>query len=615
MINKIKFELNRIFSIKINLIVMIIFFVLCLLFIFSNSNIYKNFQQEKDSFIEYERNRVEKFVNFDQYGSYGFRVLFEPAPLSILFNESTVFDNLQSIVDMTEILKIESSLKGQNLFNQKGNFTDFSGLFFLVGSVLMLFLAITSYKSEKHFFKFGNLIIRLVILIFITIGILVLSYLFLKIPGIKLSGNETNKFTGFSLYLISFLGFFFSGGIFIRVLSKNRQITYIFAFVFWFISIIVIPALISQYTIKNAKLLPANEEYNIVKLEEVMNFERKVKKAVEGLKDLDKINEVFKKMTKDFFATGYKKNTKIENNLNSDIERIVKKHERISILYPTSFYNFLSGTLSSKAYFGYLDFVKYILNLRHKFVQFILFKRYESTDKDVESFVKGNENIFKAQSRLPKTFFSGLVLTLLYTVILFAASYFVLSRKLKPRKDIEDPQLKPGDEEGEMYFVLCENEEYKNKIYEFYQGDKNAVCIDNITGRLLDPGIALAKTFKYFCQLKGVDEDRAAENLEILGIEDITKEKKSDEAVKKIYCAVCFAKDVEKIVINDFIDRESRDFERKFLELIEHAQEGEKTVIYLNTQIYYFDSPFTGDIKVNKFKKFKIEKPTSITLR
>jgi len=128
MFNKMKFEVNRILGIRINLIVMIIFFCFCIFFIFSNSNIYKNFQEEKDSFLEYERNRVEKFVTVDQYGGYGFRVLFEPTPLSILFNESTVFDNLYSNVDMTEILKIESSLKGQNLFNQKGNFKDFSGL-------------------------------------------------------------------------------------------------------------------------------------------------------------------------------------------------------------------------------------------------------------------------------------------------------------------------------------------------------------------------------------------------------------------------------------------------------------------------------------------------------
>ncbi|MCI0470971.1 MAG: hypothetical protein L0Y73_04875, partial [Candidatus Aminicenantes bacterium] len=123
------------------------------------------------------------------------------------------------------------------------------------------------------------------------------------------------------------------------------------------------------------------------------------------------------------------------------------------------------------------------------------------------------------------------------------------------------------------------------------------------------------RAFDYFCRFQEVERERALENLEILGIKDITREPKSDESLRKIYCAVCFAGTSDKIVIKNFIDRESRDFERKFLDLIEHAQDGDKTVIYLSTQIYYFDSPFTGDIKVNKFKKFRIEKPSAITIR
>ena len=136
-----------------------------------------------------------------------------------------------------------------------------------------------------------------------------------------------------------------------------------------------------------------------------------------------------------------------------------------------------------------------------------------------------------------------------------------------------------------------------------------------MAGSDFDTGLSPAKTFKYFCRIKGVDTNRAAENLEILGIKDINRVKRSGETLKKIYCALWVAKDAATIIFNDFIDRESRDFERKFLDLIEHALEGEKTIIYLSTQIYYFDSPFTGDIKINKFKKFGIEKPSAITLR
>ncbi len=118
-----------------------------------------------------------------------------------------------------------------------------------------------------------------------------------------------------------------------------------------------------------------------------------------------------KKFAVQFINSSYLVNTGLETKYLRDVERVIAGHERQSVLFPTTFYHFLTGEASGKGYYGYLDFMDYIMKLRNRFVQYYLKKRYESNDTVVESFVKNDENIFRARSRLPKTFWLGLLTT------------------------------------------------------------------------------------------------------------------------------------------------------------------------------------------------------------
>ena len=70
------------------------------------------------------------------------------------------------------------------------------------------------------------------------------------------------------------------------------------------------------------------------------------------------------------------------------------------------------------------------MKLRNRFMQFYLKKRYESNDTVVESFVKNDENIFRARSRLPKTFWLGLLATAFYGTAFLALAYWLLRRQM-----------------------------------------------------------------------------------------------------------------------------------------------------------------------------------------
>lgn len=612
-----KLESSRVVRVKRNSIFFTLLIIAGIFFVYSGIVEYKNFQKEKQLFITHERNKTDLYVSYSHLGDYGFRVLYEPSPLNVFFNNSSVFENLYSNVDMTEIFNVNRSYKGRNVLLKKGFFKDLAGLFYLFGSLFMVYMGMTSYKSEKHFFRFENILLRWGILNLIFIFLLVYFYHFPKLFGLRFSAAEARIFTYFGIYLLLFLGFFYAAGLFIRVLSKNRQAAYVYVFIFWFLSVSILPETMLILLQKKSQVLPANETYNTRKLKEVMNFEREVKKKIVGIKTLGKIDEIYREMVEDFLNTGYKKNSKIEDDVNQHIQEVVREYEKILSIYPTSFYNFLSGEVSSKGYGGYIDLVKYTLALRHRFVKYYLEKRYKSNDKKIIPFIKNDENIFKAVNQLPGTFPVGGGLTLIYTIILVSASYLILLKRRNRMPGIEKPCYK--FRKGHTYFVLCKNDRYKNALFKYYQDDTNSACIDNITSEDIDVGVGLMQMLTYFCKMTGVEKKKALEYLRLLGIEDLKdrqsyKKKISSDVIQKIYCAVSVAGDQEIIVVKDFLKGKSRELERLFLNLAAKLNAAGKIIVYLSTDIFLTSLPFEGNIKINGYKSFKID-PRAVSLR
>jgi hypothetical protein len=302
---------------------------------------------------------------------------------------------------MTEIIKINSSYKGRNLFLKKGIFKDLSGLFYIFGSLLMTFMGVTAYKHEKHFFRFGSVLLRMAVLDAVFIVLLILLKFFPAIFGLDISHRQ--EFFLFCLYLIFFLNFFYAAGCIIRCLARKIKLSIIIAFAFWFFSIAIITESVYLFIQKKSDSLPHNEKYNMAKLDEVMTFERHCEKTFveKGVNTLTEKRVLQRGLVKDFLNNGYLRNIKRENEIHSGVERIISVYETISSYYPTTFYFFASGETSGKGYGGYLDFSKYIFDLRDDYVKFYIQKKFYSDDQTIENFVKNNENVFKAEARIP----------------------------------------------------------------------------------------------------------------------------------------------------------------------------------------------------------------------
>jgi hypothetical protein len=392
-------------------------------------------------------------------------------------------------------------------------------------------------------------------------------------------------------------------------------------FIFWFLSVIIIPEAMIIFLQEKSQLLPANGKYNTTKLEEVVNFEREVQKAIVEIETPEKRNEICREMARDFLKTGCVKNSKIEKDINSHIQRVVREYETLLLAYPTGFYNYLSGEVSGQGYNGYLGFVNYTLALRRDFIEYYVKKRYDSNDKSAASFVKNGRNIFYARCFLPQSFPTAVGLILLYTIILFTVSYVVLKWRIGHIPKIK----KPGYEfrKGNTYFVLCKNDRYRDNLFRYYQAVENTIGIDKARVEELDPGVGLAQMVTYFCTLSGADEKKARENLQLLGVGDIKakvprhrwkREKIADEVIYKIYCAVTMAGTHKIVVVNDFLKGKSREMERQFLDLVTRLNQADKIVVYLSSEIFLTSLPFEGSIKIDNYKSFRID-PQAVSLR
>ena len=101
-----------------------------------------------------------------------------------------------------------------------------------------------------------------------------------------------------------------------------------------------------------------------------------------------------------------------------------------------------------------------------------------------------------------------------------------------------------------------------------------------------------------------------------MGVENIKGIKTlSDEIILKIYAAVKAAGDFESIIIDDFLKRESREFERDFMRLLSRLEKAGKRVVYLSCEMYNTADSLNGKIIIDTFKVLSLPPLNKITLR
>jgi hypothetical protein len=437
----LKFEGKRVFFDKKNLLFFVIITALALYFTLSGINEYRRFRNDEANFIHYEREKIGKYVNYSQYGAYGFRLLYAPSPLIVFFGNSSVLQELESNIDVTEIIKVSHSFKGKNLFLYRGYFKDFSGVIFLFGSLFMLYMGMSCFKSLAYV-KFMVPKIGFYRYFFLTAlsRLLVLSLLFLLLiggcwlaailAGVRFSPAEKASFAVFGLMALVYLDFFFLAGMAMTLVFRFRSHVFAWLFILWFAFVFLIPEIGRISLFNRSQSLVSDDAVNLEKLKTVMTFERKMKEQFNRFNGNTKQRmDLVNRAMADYINNSFLFNETVELRLTQEMRKLIHLHQGVSLIFPSTYFSLAAGEISSRGYWGYLDFVDFIMKIRREFLKYYLNKNYLAQNREVLPFIYGEQAIFRGRSRLPGGFWTGLALTAAYCACFLLASLFFL-RKL-----------------------------------------------------------------------------------------------------------------------------------------------------------------------------------------
>lgn len=608
------FETKK-FIIKRNFKILLALFLLLVGLSYDGIRDYKAAIDSTESFQETERKKASTFMNYTLYGTRGIRFLYIPSPFCVIFNDLSVYRGLISSVDSGEGLYLFSDINGKELFADSSGFLDFSGIIYLIGCLIAILYGYDATRNEDYLnllkdisgnkrFILPIVLTRIILLNLALIFLCFLSLLWFLINGINLF--EVN-FLYFILLLVLGISAFIAGGAVIgSIKRKVKKIVYLFVVPIVFL--LLLPGVIHKVFYNEATNIKSIPKFEFDKLKVMMKLEKRSYDQIKIWKSGKVAPDNIKALVKSGQEIEYKELKGFEIYRISMISKRVKAYHLVSSFFPTSFYRSTNRELSSKGFKNFLIFYQFTFDKKLDFIAFYIDRKfYKPFPKTgLEPFIKGDEDLFHADSQLPYFFWLGISFSFLY----IAALLFILFRMHSIQDEIHKRNIKAPAidfKEGDSIFTLCKDDKVKVGFFRYYQGQKESACIDRLPVNFNFNGIRAEVVFKFLCRLAGVDWETAVEYLAILGFNDLSTKEMNNEDILKMYAVLKIAKNsFEYIVINDFFYRMSRKFEADFFKLLTLLVDDGKKIIYLSTEMYYPQVALNGKIKID-FKTFPLD--------
>lgn len=475
---------------RINLMVLFLFFCIIAYLTISGIGNYEDFLKTKTEFVQYEKLKIQNYLNYEQYGAFGLNVLFHPSKLSVIFSDLNVF-LIDSNVDVKAALKISSWYESHVV--QKKPISVSSFLFY-IGLTLSFIAGIISFPKELHrviekqrdFFAF--VFTKLVILDLLWIVVFGFVYSLLSVSGIILSISELLLLCSAAIYLVLLFNLFTLLGIIIGKWKWREEYKFAIGFVIFLILVFALPE------ISKRRSGPSLLEPNMEKVLNLMKFEKRLYKELKGFKGTNReLMLTRKEKAIEYFKSVYQKNTQIEND-RTDYYIKVALVQELNFLLPTGFYWIIDEGLSSKGIKSLIQFIAFLKEIREDFFKFYLSNNFKPQGEGIENFIKTDENIFYSRPLPPVHLGIGFLVLILYTLIL-ALLLWRMTRPVRfsTRQFFDIKKLK----EGEKYFYIDKGED-NAAIVEFLKSQGASVC-KQVKDKILIPGSIPEDTIELLC--------------------------------------------------------------------------------------------------------------------
>ncbi len=480
-----RLESRRFFS-RRNILFFFLFLLLCLYLVQDGLNEYKQTINNKEEFLETEESNIRFFINYSQYGLYGFRLMFVPPVLTAFSYNSGAVPPLTAFVDSGVRLRIYYSLLGKNLYRRKDTgFMDFSGFILLFGSIFALFCGYFSLWDKEYllflcslgrrrrlfFFIAGG---RFLLLLAMYLTVIAAALLLTSMNGISFSPLEYTHLWVFALVSVLMLLFFQLIGMGAGTVRTRATGVVVIATI-WFGSVFFLPSAVSRITARGAGDLPSAYDLERRKLEVLSRFEKDAYRDTKRYQRLEDKKESDRMAAEQYWTGQFQTIRTMEKHMELETRAAQRLYGFLSACFPTTFYLAAGTEIGGRGYRNTLDFYAYVQDLKRKFVRYYIDKKYHSNYAPVESFVRGQENLFQGRSRLPGNFGLGISLCLAYILAALGIAYRRFRRFIFPHPGKEAGQLAGLDLElkgGETYALLTNSVFLNRQLYNVFSGEK-----------------------------------------------------------------------------------------------------------------------------------------------
>lgn len=570
--SKLKYEFRRICALKISLFLGLIF-AISMFTVISGIIEYHRIIKNLELDILGEMEKAKSFTTYDQAGSIGFRLLFRPSPLSVFFPVTGVIKNLESNIDTTEVVRIHSDVKGNEILKSRGNFKDFGSILNIWGSFFMMVMGLLTFKNKKYLFNTDKKFLltvfcRLLLLNGYFVLLLAISLLIAMMGGIVFSHHDLFLYTFFSVITLLFLDFAFLSGVFFSLRHKRSLNGAFTGLTLWAFILFFLPGL--SYFDMTPYNIPSSREIDFKKIKNLLVTEKEIRKIILPLINKNELTEADIRLKQKALADNYMGGVFIENKqmeleLQKGIKRLIEKYEMLGSVFPWTFYSSLQENISGKGYEAYTGFVDHVLEIRDGFCRFIISRRYVFPPLKVEPYVKKGENVFASPGRIHKSGLLGVFFLLIWTLCTGFVSYRLFKRKIHSSQNEKPAGIPEFLKQSRTYFLYCKDRERYFHYLEYFINLDDCGVIENSTDDVFEPGMHPAHRIEHIVETERLDRKEILDYLRQLDIEEMDLNRKAsscdNEFYKKVYLALLLSKHKSFYVIFDFFKGESRSFE------------------------------------------------------
>jgi hypothetical protein len=408
--------------------------------------------------------------------------MLAPSSSSIFFSASNTFVDLYGRINPVTTISIDRNFRSGSIFKEEFHYIHgFSRFLLIFGSLLMFLLGFETFinKEATRFFSnitstgihfFYTIFARVTVIFSLFFIMLLMIIAYFQLKGIQISSDWIeNIMSFFGVSALVFFFFYLFGVIF--GFCKSKFIGLVLVISFWGLFNFIIPFIGHSILFDLTENIPNSFQVDLKKTDIVTQFEKECEKKA-GKFNRNNM-DLEKEMIEDYWNNDYKKIEGLENDLKISISKQVDRYKDFAILVPTTFYFLIEKEASSGGFENLLGFYSYLQNMKRRFVRFYIDRCFYNDPKVLVPFIKDDENIFYAESRLPGNFRTGVAVNLIYLVLLLGFAYYRFFNFIYGVPDIRMPQLtglSPKMRPRNMMGIITEEERVISQFYRVWSG-------------------------------------------------------------------------------------------------------------------------------------------------